>query len=695
MITENTRKRGWVKNAIIIFLVIMLILTFFSNTIMNYSLPEVAAQYAQPGTITTKVRATAPIESNQSFEVSIDESRIVKAVNVKNGDTIEAGQTLFTLEDTESNELTQAQKTLDELNLAYEKALLSLIDPNYSQENQSIKELKEDLEEAIAERDRISDKEAVLSNAKQAVKKAQSIVDDLTASSENLQDQLSSANDDSSYTSEQFAITSAENALEAAEQRKAAIESQISSSGSSDSEVISLERSLESLNLELSYLQKDYQDAQAAQSNASMLYSRYQSLLSQANNAKAMLDSLTASGTASDAEIAAATQNYESMQAAADAAYQEYQSANSNSSDLTSLQHQIDKMNMQIRQTQEDLERARQEYNQSNALMAQLDGASRDVENAKLMLQGAKNALANAKNNKTASLKSQLDSVNAQLKSANQALLDAKEKQTDAELDSTLTLEQANENIKNIQRNLQDQYIALSQKQETDDLQQSLEELDLDAQRKEIAKQEELIEKLKSNSSEKEITAKYAGIITSIAVVAGDTTTPGSALGIIEVVEKGYTAQISVTTEQARLIKVGDPAEIQNLWYSDAKANVTAIKNDPANPGKSKLVELTVTGDVAVGQQLSFSIGERGSEYEIVVPNSAVREDNNGKFILVVESKSSPLGTRYTASRVDVQVLASDDNNSAISGGLYGYEFVITTSNKPVQAGELVRLPEA
>lgn len=695
MITENTRKRGWVKNAIIIFLVIMLILTFFSNTIMNYSLPEVAAQYAQPGTITTKVRATAPIESNQSFEVSIDESRIVKTVNVKNGDTIEAGQTLFTLEDTESNELTQAQKTLDELNLAYEKALLSLIDPNYSQENQSIKELKEDLEEAIAERDRISDKESVLSNAKQAVKKAQSIVDDLTASSENLQDQLSSANDDSSYTSEQFAITSAENALEAAEQRKAAIESQISSSGSSDSEVISLERSLESLNLELSYLQKDYQDAQAAQSNASMLYSRYQSLLSQANNAKAILDSLTASGTASDAEIAAATQNYESMQAAADAAYQEYQSANSSSSDLTSLQHQIDKMNMQIRQTQEDLERARQEYNQSNALMAQLDGASRDVDNAKLMLQGAKNALANAKNNKTASLKSQLDSVNAQLKSANQALLDAKEKQTDAELDSTLTLEQANENIKNIQRNLQDQYIALSQKQETDDLQQSLEELDLDAQRKEIAKQEELIEKLKSNSSEKEITAKYAGIITSIAVVAGDTTTPGSALGIIEVVEKGYTAQISVTAEQARLIKVGDPAEIQNLWYSDAKANVTAIKNDPANPGKSKLVELTVTGDVAVGQQLSFSIGERGSEYEIVVPNSAVREDNNGKFILVVESKSSPLGTRYTASRVDVQVLASDDNNSAISGGLYGYEFVITTSNKPVQAGELVRLPEA
>ena len=49
---NESRRRGWVKNAIIIFLAIMLILTFFSNTIMNYSLPEVAAQYAQSGSIT-------------------------------------------------------------------------------------------------------------------------------------------------------------------------------------------------------------------------------------------------------------------------------------------------------------------------------------------------------------------------------------------------------------------------------------------------------------------------------------------------------------------------------------------------------------------------------------------------------------------------------------------------------------------
>ena len=51
--------RGWVKNVAIIFLSVLLVLTFFSNTIMNHSLPEVAAQYARSGSITSKIRLSA------------------------------------------------------------------------------------------------------------------------------------------------------------------------------------------------------------------------------------------------------------------------------------------------------------------------------------------------------------------------------------------------------------------------------------------------------------------------------------------------------------------------------------------------------------------------------------------------------------------------------------------------------------
>ena len=85
---------------------------------------------------------------------------------------------------------------------------------------------------------------------------------------------------------------------------------------------------------------------------------------------------------------------------------------------------------------------------------------------------------------------------------------------------------------------------------------------------------------------------------------------------------------------------------------------------------------------------------DKSQNYEMIVPNSAIREDNNGKFILVVEPKSSPLGTRYYAVRRNVEVLTSDDRRSALSGDVYEYEYVITTSTKPIQEGQQVRLKD-
>ena len=70
-------KRDWVKNAIIIFLAVMLVLTFFSNTIMNYSLPEVAAQYPMSTTITTTIRGSGTVEAAQSYNVTVEELSLI------------------------------------------------------------------------------------------------------------------------------------------------------------------------------------------------------------------------------------------------------------------------------------------------------------------------------------------------------------------------------------------------------------------------------------------------------------------------------------------------------------------------------------------------------------------------------------------------------------------------------------------
>ena len=101
---NTTKRREWVKNAAIIFLTIMLLLTFFSNTIMNYSLPEVATQYVQSGTITAKIRGTGTIESGDPYEVKVTESRKVSSVAVKVGDTVQKGDILFYLAEEDSEE---------------------------------------------------------------------------------------------------------------------------------------------------------------------------------------------------------------------------------------------------------------------------------------------------------------------------------------------------------------------------------------------------------------------------------------------------------------------------------------------------------------------------------------------------------------------------------------------------------------
>ena len=114
---DTKKRREWVKNAAIIFLTIMLLLTFFSNTIMNYSLPEVATQYVQKGTITAKVRGTGNVEATDPYNVIVKETRVISAVAVKQGDTVEKDQIIYYLEDAESDELKKAEDELEELGI--------------------------------------------------------------------------------------------------------------------------------------------------------------------------------------------------------------------------------------------------------------------------------------------------------------------------------------------------------------------------------------------------------------------------------------------------------------------------------------------------------------------------------------------------------------------------------------------------
>ena len=218
--------------------------------------------------------------------------------------------------------------------------------------------------------------------------------------------------------------------------------------------------------------------------------------------------------------------------------------------------------------------------------------------------------------------------------------------------------------------------------------------IDVQEYQSKIAKAEAKVKEL-SGGEDNALTAPVAGKISSISTSPGSKVTKDDVLCIIEVSDMGYELESSITNDQAKRIKVGDTATVSNYyWGSEIKATVSSIKVDKKNPQTNKSITFTLDGDVSPGSQMTISVGERSANYDVVVPNSAVRTDSNGTFVLMITAKSNALGNRYFAQRMPVEVLASDDNNSAISGGLSNGDFVITTSSEPIKNGSQVRMAD-
>lgn len=561
------KRREWVKNAAIIFLSVMLVLTFFSNTFMNYSLPEVAAQYVQSGTITAKIRGTGTVESGDPYNVKITETRTISSVLVKTGDKVEKGAPLLLLEDKESKELTDAQKALDEARLQFELAMLGKDITNSVYNNVQ----SGNVSSMATYQSRIVAAEAEINKWQKLVDEAQNAIDQLNTAQANVK-----ASGDPDTGSEQAKVNTAQATL--------------------DSDEIKIAKD-------------DITRWQNEKAACDAIIKKWHEGITETVSGNEVI------GVVSQEEFDVATAN--------SARYQEL-------------------------------------INEKQAFINNNPDKVKAYEDKVKALSDAQKALSdkgNSKENSSNSLEVQKNNWAAEL-TKRKAQLDV----------ATATRDQLLTDISN--------------------------ELNLDYKLDDLQKQRDEIAKLQENAVGASIDAPISGTITSVTVKAGDEAQPDTALVTMQPEGKGFTMSFSVTNDQAKRLSVGDKADLVNSWrYSDMDITLASIKPDTTDPGQKKLLTFDITGDeVTPGQSLNVSVGQKSANYDLIVPNSAIREDSNGKFILIVESKSSPLGNRYVATRVDVEVLASDDTQSAVSGALYGYEFVITTSTQPVEAGKLVRL---
>lgn len=570
---NKPKNRAWVKDAAIVFLVILLILTFFSNSIMNRNLTEVATESIGSGTISAKVRGTGKVEANGSYQVKMEKSREIRAVMVKQGDTVEVDDVLFILGEGSADEIEQAQNTLRQLELNYKSAAIGMDSYDSTMDDYNLKKADDKITSA---REKLNTAETKLEAAKT----------DMGSHTEVSEDSLKAA----SSRIDQAVLDMNEKSKDLKEKEKEC-----------DEAIQAANSYLDNLEVELVALDEEYKDLSTSDAD-------YDTKKAEYDNKKAELNQKI-----TDAKVTVKNREDEKITKLADpqAAFNKSEEVYAN------LKTVYDGMVASAGVYYEKYKAAVDEY---NAAKAEYD----EAEAAKVQLE-------------------------YQIKQSKKAVYQAAAQTSLQMQDLKTQIEQAK------------------------------------------AKLEEL-----TGGVENEIRAKVAGTVDSVAYTAGSTAPAGEVLCTLTVPDMGYSLSFTVTNDQARRLHTGDSATVTNYyWGSQITATLSGMKTDPKNPQTNKILTFSLEGDVNPGAELTITVGSKSASYDYVVPNGAVRSDSNGTFILIIEAKSSALGNRYIARRMDVEVLASDDTYSAISADLGWGEYVITTSKKPITNGEQVRIAES
>lgn len=649
-------KKDVVKNIAIVFLAIMLILTFFSNSIMNRSLPEVATESINSGTITEKIRGTGNVEAEDPYNVTVSETRKIFSVAVNEGDDVTKGQVLFYFEDEESEELATAEKELEDLIYKYTVGALTGEMTDQAYHNATTGNVLS-----------MGAYEARIEAAKSRVKTAQDNVDSLTRQIAVL---------DGSSDGYSGTINDAKLDLEKAQ--------------------IELEKARTTYTELKATVDAGDGGAAAAQSEYELANAQYENAKVQYGSAKQKYDGVqgvvwTAVKSTSGTELVNFKEKYDSVATGDDIAklifgddtivvnanawndwviitkYDVTSTANYNA--FITASEDITKAEAALTAAKTNVDDKRLAKDAANSKAA----AYYDARNK---LSGAESKFNDAKN--------RVDELQTYISSLTND--QAANSLGNKELATQLTIKKADAELE----------LAKAKEDQTQLLMDISKTLDLTNQNSIIKEQQEKVEKLREKATGATVVAPVDGKVLTIGKKAGETSSASEPLATIQVTGKPMRLSITVTTEQAKKVNVGDKAELQNSWYysDEMKITLTKIANDPNSPRKNKILMFNVEGDVVNGESLSISIGQRSREYDKVVPNSAIREDNRGKFIYIIEEKGTPFGNRYKAKRVDVEVLATDDTRTAINADVSDWSYVITTSNKPIEAGQQVRFVE-
>lgn len=218
-------------------------------------------------------------------------------------------------------------------------------------------------------------------------------------------------------------------------------------------------------------------------------------------------------------------------------------------------------------------------------------------------------------------------------------------------------------------------------------------QIDMEQKKKEIEKLEEFIR------SDGKMYSSLSGTITEVTAAVGVTTSGqeyfkiGSGNGELTARIDKETAAGLKEKDQIRVTSMNEKEEVQGVITSIQDVS-NIQKEQDSQEGQEASVEIRAKlkeNGLAIGNRVNFKVVRESKEYGTLIPLNALREDSEGKYVLILEEENSILGKEMTASRVAVKILEKDEADAAVESALMKEDEMIVSSNKTIKAGDRVR----
>ena len=411
-------------------------------------------------------------------------------------------------------------------------------------------------------------------------------------------------------------------------------------------------------------------------------------------------DAEAALKSATDAYNKSSQQSTESRQSEVDKAYSAYVSAQARAQEnLLNASRKVEDAQIALLKAEQDYEKSTQQAVESR--LAELEKAEETYDNARSKaqenllnaerkLEDAETALSKAENDFKKSESQSSEKILSDITKAQSALSSALNKAGDNLLSALRRVEDAEYSLRKAEQDYSKSVMQAHDSSVQNTASATILQFDVDKQADTVKTLEQLL---------RDGCILYCGCDGVVA----STMSEGSVTGTAPLVTfrdgaNGYEATMRLSKTEALKVAVGDECEVTSgggsMYYTPT---VTGVVSGVAQPDDNDMSSVTIRlpdGNWTEGQKVDAQVVINSGNYDFCVPLSALRSDNTGYYLFVTEPRNTVLGMQNTVVRVNVNIIASDDEMASVSGALGRDSNVIVSSNKTISHGDRVRVDE-